>query len=201
MSEEESDQGERLERAAAGDPGSWATLVDESRPRLRRMVAFRMDQRLRGRVDPSDVLQDTYIEAWKDLGNYLNQPSVPFFVWLRAIAGNKLLELHRYHLGTQMRDARREISLAARTPEENTTTAIAAKLLDDFTRASEEAAREELRVRLLDALDSMDALDREVLALRHFEQLSPTETANVLGIKEKAAGMRDGGLCDDSRTC
>lgn len=190
MSDEQGEHSDRLKRAVAGDSGSWAALVDESRPRLRRMVAFRLDQRLQGRVDPSDVLQDAYIEAWKDLGSYMRQPSVPFFVWLRGIAGNKLRELHRHHLGTQMRDPRREISLAVGAADDNTTTAIAAQLLDSFTQASEEAVRDELRARLVDALNSMDTLDREVLALRHFEQLSPTETANVLGIKEKAAAMR-----------
>jgi RNA polymerase sigma-70 factor (ECF subfamily) len=190
VNDDQNDHSEQLKRAAAGDAGSWAALIDGSRPRLRRMVAFRLDSRLQGRIDPSDVLQDAYIEAWKDLGRYLREPSVPFFVWLRGIAGNKLRELHRHHLGTQKRDPRREISLAVRSPQEDTTTAIAAKLMDDFTHASEEAVREELRVRLLDALESMDSLDREVLALRHFEQLTPSETANVLGIKEKAAAMR-----------
>ena len=98
---------------AASRPGrcsEWETLVEESRQRLRRMVAFRLDQRLQGRVDPSDVLQDAYLEAWKDLGSYIRLPTMPFFLWLRGIAGNKLRELHRHHLGTRMRDPRREVS-------------------------------------------------------------------------------------------
>jgi RNA polymerase sigma-70 factor (ECF subfamily) len=154
------------------------------------MVAFRLDQRLQGRIDPSDVLQDAYLEAWKDLDAYIRLPAVPFFLWLRGIAGNKLREVHRHHLGTQMRDPRREVSLYDGALPETTTTAIAAGLLGNLTRASEEAIRLELKVRLQDALNGMDPLDREVLALRHFEQLSPVETAQVLGIKEKAAGMR-----------
>jgi RNA polymerase sigma-70 factor (ECF subfamily) len=190
MSEGSNKTEDQLRQAARGDSGSWEALVAESRPRLRRMVAFRLDQRLQGRVDPSDVLQDTYIEAWQDLGAYMRVPSMPFFLWLRGIAGNKLRELHRHHLGTQMRDPRREVSINDAAFAETTTTALAACLMGDLTRASEQAVRVELNLRLQDALGSMDPLDREVLALRHFEQLSPGETAVVLGIKEKAAGMR-----------
>jgi RNA polymerase sigma-70 factor, ECF subfamily len=190
MPEETGESDELLRLAAAGDGGSWEALVGRSRTRLRRMVAFRLDPRLQGRVDPSDVLQDAYIEAWKDLGSYLARPEIPFFLWLRGIAGNKLRELHRHHLGTRMRDPRREVSIHGGAMPETTTTAMAAELLGSFTRASEEAARLELRLRLQDALEAMDPIDREVLALRHFEQLSPGETARVLGIKEKAAGMR-----------
>jgi RNA polymerase sigma-70 factor (ECF subfamily) len=190
MPEETGESDELLRLAAAGDGESWEALVGRSRQRLRRMVAFRLDHRLQGRVDPSDVLQDAYIEAWRDLGSYLNRPEIPFFLWLRGIAGNKLRELHRHHLGTQMRDPRREVSIHGGAMPETTTTAMAAELLGNLTRASEEAVRLELKLRLQDALNAMDPLDREVLALRHFEQLSPAETARVLGIKEKAAGMR-----------
>jgi RNA polymerase sigma-70 factor (ECF subfamily) len=190
MSERTKENDDRLRRAAQGDAESWQSLVGESRERLRRMVAFRLDQRLQGRIDPSDVLQDAYLEAWQDLGVYLRQPAMPFFLWLRGIAGNKLRELHRHHLGTQMRDPRREVSIYDGALPETTTTALAAELLGNVTRASEEAIRVEIKYRLQEALNSMDALDREVLALRHFEQLSPAETAQVLGIKEKAAGMR-----------
>jgi RNA polymerase sigma-70 factor, ECF subfamily len=190
MPEETNDIDPRLERAARGDPSSWEALVAEGRPRLRRMLAFRLDPRLQGRVDPSDVLQEAYLSAWQDLAEYVREPTMPFFLWLRGIAGNKLRELHRHHLGTQMRDARREISIYDGALPETTTAAVAAQLMADLTGASEEARRAELKLRLHEALNSMDSLDREVLALRHFEQLSPAETAEVLGIKEKAAGMR-----------
>jgi RNA polymerase sigma-70 factor (ECF subfamily) len=190
MPERTGEDDELLRLAAAGDGASWQALVGRSRDRLRRVVAFRLDPRLRGRVDPSDVLQDAYLEAWRDLGSYLDRPAIPFFLWLRGIAGNKLRELHRHHLGAQRRDPRREVSIQGGTTAESTTTALAARLLDDLTRASEEAARRELRLRLHQAIDAMDPLDREVLALRYFERLSPAETAGVLGIKEKAAGLR-----------
>jgi RNA polymerase sigma-70 factor (ECF subfamily) len=190
MPDQTSEVDQLLELAAKGDPGSWEALLGQSRQRLHRMVTFRLDQRLQGRVDPSDVLQDAYLEAWQDLGTYIRQPAMPFFLWLRGIAGNKLRELHRHHLGTQMRDPRREVSIFGSALSESTTAAIAANLMANLTGASEEAVRGELKLRLQDALNAMEPLDREVLALRHFEQLSPRETAAALGIKEKAAGMR-----------
>jgi RNA polymerase sigma-70 factor (ECF subfamily) len=190
MPEETGENDELLRLAAAGDGESWEALVGRSRHRLRRMVEFRLDERLQGRVDPSDVLQDAYLEAWRDLGSYLDRPEIPFFLWLRGIAGNKLRELHRHHLGARMRDPRREVSIHGAEMPESSTAAMADELLDSLTRASEEAARHELKLRLQEALDAMDPIDREVLALRHFEQLSPAETARVLGIKEKAASMR-----------
>jgi RNA polymerase sigma-70 factor (ECF subfamily) len=174
----------------AGDGGSWQALVDRSQSRLPHMVAFRLDRRLQGRVDPSDVLQDAYLETWRGLGSYLDRPEIRFFLRLRSIAGNKLRELHRHHLGTRMRDRRREVPIPGGAIADTTTTEMAAELLGDFTRASEEAVRLELKARLEEALEAMDPPDREVLALRHFGQLSPAEAARVLGIKEKAAGMR-----------
>jgi len=110
------------------------------------------------------VLQDAYLEAWQDLDAYLRLPAMPFFLWLRGIAGNKLRELHRHHLGTQMRDPRREVSICKGWLPETTTTALAAGLLGNLTRASEEAIRMELKLRLQDALNTMDPLDREVRA-------------------------------------
>jgi RNA polymerase sigma-70 factor (ECF subfamily) len=190
MSEQRGEDEELLRLAAAGDGESWQAVVRRSRDRLRRMVAFRLDPRLRGRVDPSDVLQEAYLEAWHGLGSYLDRPEIPFFLWLRGIAGNKLRELHRHHLGTQRRDPRREVSIHGGATSEATATALVAQLQGDLTRASEEAVRRELKLRLHEAIDAMDPLDREVLALRYFEQLSPAETARVLGIKGKAAGLR-----------
>jgi RNA polymerase sigma-70 factor (ECF subfamily) len=179
-----------LRKAADGDQWCWGALLTRHAERLRRMVAFRLDQRLQGRIDPSDVIQEAHLEASRHLADYLRDPALPFFLWLRGIAGNKLRELHRHHLGTQMRDAGREVSIYRGTMPEATSAALAAQLLGHVTGPSEAAVRAEIKVRLQEALNSMDPLDREVLALRHFEQLSPTETALVLGIKEKAAGMR-----------
>jgi RNA polymerase sigma-70 factor (ECF subfamily) len=181
---------DRLRLAARGDAGSWEAIVSASRQRLRRMVAVRLDCRLKGRIDPSDVLQDVYLQAWKGLEAYVRLPAMPFFHWLRGIAGNTLRELHRHHLGTRMRDPRREVSIGGGAVCDSTTTALATGLIDSLTRASAVAMRLELKLRIEDTLDAMDPLDREVLALRHFEQLSPIETAEALGIKENAAAMR-----------
>jgi RNA polymerase sigma-70 factor (ECF subfamily) len=190
MTEDPSETNDLLHRAAAGDQRSWAELLNRQRDRLRRLVAFRLDQRLQGRIDPSDVIQEAYLEAAQHLVDYLHQPAMPFFLWLRGIASNKMLEVHRQHLGTQMRDAGREVSLYRGSLPEATSAALAAQLLGHATGPSEAAMRAEVKVLLQEALNGMDPLDREVLALRHFEHLSPAETAQVLGIKEKAAGMR-----------
>ena len=114
---------------------------------------------------------------------------MPFFLWLRGIVGKKLLELHRRHLGTQMRDAGREVSLYRGSMPEASSAALAAQLLGNATGPSEAAIRAEVKIRLQEALNIMDPIDREALVLRHFEQLSLAETAHVLGIKEEAAGM------------
>src|SRR5690349_9177651 len=141
MPDNSSETNDLLRRAADGDPESWGALLARHEGRLRRLVAFRLDQRLQGRLDPSDVLQETALEAWQHLADYLRQPAMPFFLWLRGIAGNKLRELHRHHLGTQMRDARREVSLYRGALPETTSAALAAQLLGHQTRPSEAAIR------------------------------------------------------------
>jgi RNA polymerase sigma-70 factor (ECF subfamily) len=186
-----SDETARLLRCTVdGDRESWGVLLTRHQEKLRRMVAFRLDQRLQGRIDPADVLQEAYLEASEHQADYLRQPPLPFFLWLRGIVGNKLLELHRFHLGTQMRDAGREVALYRGTLPEASSAELAAQLLGHVTRPSEAAVRAEVKVRLQEALNTLDPLDREVLALRHIEQLTPAETAQVLGVKQKAAGMR-----------
>jgi RNA polymerase sigma-70 factor (ECF subfamily) len=154
------------------------------------MVAFRLDPRLQGRVDPDDVLQEVYLAAAQHLDDYLGQAATPFFLWLRGIAGHKLLELHRRHLGTPMRDARREVSLYRGALPGASSVALAAQLLGHQTRPSEAAVRAEAKIQLQEALNEMDPLDREVLALRHCEQLTNAEAARVLQIKTAAAGKR-----------
>ena len=125
-----------LRSAAGGDEESWGALLTRHEERLRRMVAFRMDQRLQGRIDPLDVVQEAYLEASEHRAEYLRQPGMPFFLWLRGIAGNKLRELHRHHLGTQMRDAGREVSIYRGTMPEATSAALAARLMGHATRPS-----------------------------------------------------------------
>jgi RNA polymerase sigma-70 factor, ECF subfamily len=173
-----------------GDPQHFGALLAEHRPRLRRMVALRLDPRLHGRIDPSDVIQETYLEASARLREYLHKPTMPFFLWLRFLAGQKLVTLHRHHLGRQMRSAHREVSLYRGRLPEASSAALAAQLLGHETRPSEAAVRAELKVRLQEALNSMDPLDREILALRHFEQLSLAEAAEVLQVTESGACRR-----------
>src|SRR6516162_4427124 len=179
-----------LRNAAQGDRDGWGRLLEQHRDRLRRMLGLRLDPRLQGRVDASDVLQETYLEASARLPEYLRNPTMPFFLWLRFLAGQKLVTLHRHHLGTQMRDAGREVSLYRGRLPETSSAALAAQLLGHDARPSEAAARAELKIRLQEALNGMDPLDREVLALRHFEQLSWAETAQTMEITEGAASKR-----------
>src|SRR5215813_3626843 len=190
MADDSSETNRLLQQAARGDPGRFGALLAEHRPRLRRMVALRLDPRLAGRIDPSDVIQETYLDAVARLAEYLQKPTMPFFLWLRFLAGQKLVTLHRHHLGRQMRDAGREVALYRGGLPETTSAALAAQLLGHEARPSEAAVRAELKIRLQEALNTMDPLDREILALRHFEQLSLEETAQVLGLTESGACRR-----------
>jgi RNA polymerase sigma-70 factor (ECF subfamily) len=180
----------RIEEAAAGDQDAWRSLIERYKDRLRRMVTLRLDPRLQGRLDPSDVLQDTYLEASRQLSDYLHNPVLPFFLWLRQLAGNRLFKLHRRHLTAQARNAGREVSLQKGGFPVASSAALAAQLLGRECRPSEAAVRAELKLRLQEALNVMDPLDREALVLRHFEQLTTTEAARVLEISEAAAGKR-----------
>jgi RNA polymerase sigma-70 factor (ECF subfamily) len=190
MSHEESHSTELLRRAAAGDQDAVSALFTCYRDRLRGMVRLRLNRRLQGRVDPSDVLQEAYLEICKHFTDYVRAPNLPFYLWLRHITGQKLIALHRQHLGAQMRDADREVSLYRGALPQASSVSLAAQLLGRLTAPSQAALRAELQIRVQEALNGMDPLDREVLALRHFEMLSNTETAQVLGLKKSAASNR-----------
>jgi RNA polymerase sigma-70 factor (ECF subfamily) len=176
-----------LERAGRGDQDALGELFSRYRERLRRMVQVRLDRRLRGRIDASDVLQEAFVEVARCLDDYLREPALPFFLWPRMIAGRKLRGLHRHHLGTRMRDAGRELLLQGDALPQASSVALAAQLLGRLTTPGQAAVRAELRLQVQEALDGMDVLDREILALRHFEQLSNLEAARVLDISEQAA--------------
>jgi RNA polymerase sigma-70 factor (ECF subfamily) len=181
---------ELLGRAADGDPGALAELLTLYRGRLKRMVQLRLNPRLRGRVDDSDIIQEALLEASRRLREYLDGPGMPFFLWLRHLAGQKLIDAHRRHLGTHKRDAALEISLHRGAWPVASCTSLAEQLLGRLTSPSQAAVKAELRLRVQQALDSLEPLDREVLALRHFEQLSTAETAAALGIGKSAASSR-----------
>ena len=179
-----------LQQAARGDRQVLGTLLARHQDRLRRMIALRLDRRLQGRIDPSDVIQEAYLEATARLAEYLHDPSMPFFLWLRFLTGQKLVTLHRHHLGVKMRTAGQEVALYQGPLPEASSAALAAQLLGHDTHPSAAAIRAEMKIRVQEVLNNMDPLDREVLALRHFEQLSRAEIAGVMGISEAAAGKR-----------
>lgn len=176
-------QDELLEQALRqGDDAALAQLFERHRERLGRMVQFRIDPRLVGRIDPDDVLQDTFVEAKKRLWAY-REDDKPFLVWIRLITQQTLVDLHRRHLGAKMRTAGREVL----APASGT---LSGFFVGSITSPSRALLREEIRSRIEQALAEMDEIDREVLLLRHFEELSNKETAQVLGIQENAASNR-----------
>jgi RNA polymerase sigma-70 factor (ECF subfamily) len=179
-----------LQRASAGDPRALTELFSHYRERLRRMVRLRLDRRLQGRLDPSDVLQEAYLDFAKRFPEYAADPKLPFFLWLRLLTGQRLIDLHRMHLGAKMRNAGQEVSLYRGALPQASSVSLAAQLLGRLTTASRAAIRAETQIRVQEALNSMEPMDREVLTLRHFEMLSNEETALVLGIKKSAASNR-----------
>jgi RNA polymerase sigma-70 factor (ECF subfamily) len=186
----ESDLRELLERAAAGDREVWGKLFSRYRDRLRGMIALRLDRRLQGRIAPSDVVQEANLDASRQLADYAQKPDIPFYLWLRLVAGQKPAALPRHHLGTKKRDTGREVSLFAGGMPGASSNAMADRLAGLGPRPSEAAMLAERFRHQEEALARMDELDREVLALRHFEQLSNGEAARVLGLSESAASKR-----------
>ena len=154
------------------------------------MVTLRLDARLLGKVDVDDVLQDAFLEANRRLGDFLNQPSVPFFVWLRQLTSQILIDLHRRYLGAQMRDASREVRFDRWGAANTGSALLLAQLSDSLTSPSQFAVRNEMVEQLRSALDNLGAMDREVLILRHLEELGNNEVAAILGIDKCAASKR-----------
>jgi len=180
-----------LARAADGDADAWGRLLASHQERLTGVVTFRLDPRLRGRIDAADVMQEAFISATARRTEFFAQTTQPLFLWLRWMVGNTLLELHRHHLGVQARDARREVAAGRhRDGDDSTRAALVAQLTAGVTGPSTAAGRAEVGERLNEALGRMEPLDREVIALRHFEQLTSAEAAQVLGIQERAAAKR-----------
>jgi RNA polymerase sigma-70 factor, ECF subfamily len=177
-------------RAAVGDGTALAELFEQHQGRLEQMVRLRMDQRLQGRLDPADVLQEVYLDLARRLPEYAAAPTLPFYLWLRLLTGQKLVDLHRQHLGAKMRNAGLEVSLHHGELPRASSESLAVQLLSRLTSPSRAAIRAETQLRVQQALNDMDPMDREVLVLRHFEMLSNEETARVLDIKSSAASNR-----------
>jgi RNA polymerase sigma-70 factor (ECF subfamily) len=181
---------ELLSQARAGQSAAISDLLDRHRDALRRMVALRMDRALQQRVDASDIVQDALIEANRRLPEYLKDPQLPFRLWLHQIARDRLIDAHRRHRVAARRSLDREQPLAARATLDHSTMDLAAQLCDRELTPAAAATRHELERRFQLALEELEENDREVILLRHFEQLSNQETAQALGLSEPAAGMR-----------
>ena len=179
-----------IDRLRAGDRQALGELFHCYRQRLRRMVELRMDSRLRTRLDASDVLQEAYLDLAGDLDAYRADSTLPPLLWMRLHVGRRLTTVHRRHLGTGMRDAGLEISLYREALPQASSAALAAMLLGRHTSPTQAAQRAERLLRIQEALNTLDPIDREVLALKHFEELSRAETAEVLSISPEAAAKR-----------
>ena len=192
--EDATDAESLLARAAGGDLDAWGALLAQNAERLRRVASFRLNPQLRGRIEAADVLQETFVAATERRAEFFQEPGRSLFLWLRWMLGNTLLDLHRHHLDAQMRDPRREQAFGGDYGDATHATrdALVAQLTCGVTGPATAARRAELHARLTDALNRMDPTDREVLALRHYEQLTSAETAQVLGMQERAAAKRYG---------
>jgi RNA polymerase sigma-70 factor (ECF subfamily) len=177
-------------RVAAGDREAIIELLGRYRARLRRIVALRLDPRLQGRVDASDVIQEGYLDAIRRLDEFIHDPSVSFYIWLRFLVGQRVAEYHRRYLGRPDRDVGREVSIDRGVMPGASTGALAAQLLGKLTSPSQAAMRAERKLRLQEALNRMDPLDREILVLRHYEQMSNIDAAAALGLERAAASKR-----------
>lgn len=180
-----------IEQAKNGDENAMADLFHHYKRQLRSMIAFRMDRKLKGRVDPSDILQDAFMDLAKKLPDF-DSKGMSFFVWLRLVVSERLLLAHQHHLKVQKRDAAKEVRLATgRNGNGNASSMILAEhLLGKFSSVAGHAIRAEQRIRLKSLLDQMDEMDREVIALRIFERLSNSEAAEVLGLTKQTTSKR-----------
>lgn len=177
-------------RLRSGDTQALAELFTRERERLWRLIRFRLAEPLRGRLEPDDVLQEAFLAASQRLQYYAESPATSAFIWLRMIVNQTLIDLHRRHLGAQRRDAARELSVDNCPYPEATSASVAFQLVGNFTSPSRAAARADTLAMVQAAIEGMDPIDREVLALRHFEELTNSEVAEALGIEQKAASIR-----------
>lgn len=178
-----------LKRIESGHADALVELFSLYRSRLKAMVRFRMDARLVSRVDASDVIQDVYIDAHNRIRHFFRKEGMSFYIWLRQLTEQRLIDVHRHHLLTEKRNVNLEISLNRRFLASNSTS-MAYELAAKMASPSQATLQAELIAQIEKALESMEDLDREVLALRHFEELRNSEVAEVLGLKEAAASNR-----------
>lgn len=190
MSEEVEHESKLVSQLNSGDDAVLADLFSHYHERLKRIVRFRLDHRLAGRISESDVIQESYLSASKRVDHFRGKEDLPFFVWLRLVVNQQMADLHRQHLQAEKRDVRKEISLERPAISPHTSLAMAAQLVGRATSASRAYSRIERIAKLEDALNHMEPIDREVIALRHFEELTNSEVAKVLDIDEQASSKR-----------
>jgi len=179
-----------LRQAAGGNnPGALNEILIKYRDLLRRMISIRISQDLQGRLDASDIVQETFVEATRALDAYLANPVLPVKLWLRQLAGQKLTQAHRDHLGAQKRAVQRERRTTGGIPGVNSES-LADELIGNDESPSQIAVTNEAKQHLMQALNEMNEVDREVLTLRHFEHLTSQETADVLGMTNDAVKKR-----------
>jgi RNA polymerase sigma-70 factor (ECF subfamily) len=174
--------------AAAGDRQALDQLWQLHRARLRQVIQIRLDPRVRRRVDPSDLIQETFIEAQRRLPAYVHERPLPFYPWLRQLALERLNKAHKRHLGAQGRAVGRE-EQDWEMPDESVAQ-LADRLVSDETGAMQRLLKDEIRRQVREALDQLNFDDRQVLVMRVLEDLTTGETAAVLGISDAAVRMR-----------
>ena len=179
-----------LKKAGQGDAAAVNGLLENHRDALRRAIEMRLDQRLNRRVDASDVVQEVLIEANRRLPEYLSQPKLPFHLWLRQMAQDRIIDAHRRHNVAARRSLRREQPLIVPALSGHSTMDLAAQLRDRELTPAAAATWHELERRFQAAVEALEEQDREIVVMRHYEQLSNQEVAQALGLSEPAAGMR-----------
>jgi len=178
-----------LDQAKQGESSAVDQLLDHHRTSLRRMIDLRLDPALARRVDASDIVQDVLLEASKRLADYVKNPAMPFHLWLRHIAKDHIIDMHRKHRLAQRRSIDKEQSIRPALADQSSMD-LAAQFIDQELTPASAAIRQELQRRLEGAVAEMDEDDREMILMRHFEQLSNQEVATELGLSEAAASMR-----------
>jgi RNA polymerase sigma-70 factor, ECF subfamily len=186
MSDKANDEDNLVSRALEGDEVAFQQLFEKNRSRLKKTIACRMDRRLAPRIDASDIIQETYLEAVKRWPRYIKQKTMPFYLWLRWIARERIIDLHRHHLGAGKRAITREVPLL---PTESSAS-LAITLLASAPTPSRNLAQKELADMLHTALGGLDADDRELILAHDFEGLTIPETAQALSITDAAAQKR-----------
>src|SRR5947209_7297623 len=179
-----------LAQARQGEAAAVDRLLAVHREPLRRMIGLRLDPALAARVDASDIVQDVLLEAHRRLADYLRNPVMPFRLWLRHIARDHVIDAHRRHRQAQRRSLDREQPLVPARLADDSSFELAGQLLDQELTPASAAIRHELQRRLDAAITGLDEDDREVILMRHREQLSNQEVAHALGLSEAAASMR-----------